>query len=173
MRDDFLGETSLNAVLHWFLGRSTQWLSTGSAGEPKDLTNPMMTHRQGLFPNIFPVPSSEQENTVICLTDLAAEKPFMALATNIIPDLHLVGGGANAQCFPYSTYAEDGRNRRKNITDRALSLFQEKYGVQVAKWDIFHYVYAMLHHPQYRERYAENLKRDFPTFHYFNGRMHS
>ena len=35
-------------------------------------------------------------------------------------------------------------------------------GAQVTKWDIFHYVYAMLHHPQYRERYAENLKRDLP-----------
>src|SRR5258707_299753 len=33
-RDDFLGEASLNAVLHWFLGGSTQWLSTTSAGEP-------------------------------------------------------------------------------------------------------------------------------------------
>jgi hypothetical protein len=32
---DFWGETSLNAVLHWFLGGSTQWLSTRSAGEPK------------------------------------------------------------------------------------------------------------------------------------------
>ena len=29
-----MGETYLNAVLHWFLGESTQWLSTGSAGEP-------------------------------------------------------------------------------------------------------------------------------------------
>ena len=33
---------------------------------------------------------------------------------------------------------------------------------QVTKWDIFHYVYAMLHHPVYRTRYAENLKRDLP-----------
>ena len=32
----------------------------------------------------------------------------------------------------------------------------------MSKWDIFHYVYALLHHPQYRERYAENLKRDLP-----------
>ncbi len=32
----------------------------------------------------------------------------------------------------------------------------------MTKWDIFHYVYAMLHHPQYRERYAENLKRELP-----------
>ena len=34
MMDDFLGKTSLNATLRWFLGGSTQWLSTGSAGEP-------------------------------------------------------------------------------------------------------------------------------------------
>ncbi len=40
--------------------------------------------------------------------------------------------------------------------------YQSKYGPEVTKWDIFHYVYAMLHHPQYRERYAENLKRDLP-----------
>jgi len=24
------------------------------------------------------------------------------------------------------------------------------------KWDIFHYIYAVLHHPEYGERYAAN-----------------
>ena len=28
--------------------------------------------------------------------------------------------------------------------------------------DIFHYVYAVLHHPEYRQRYAANLKRKLP-----------
>ena len=32
----------------------------------------------------------------------------------------------------------------------------------ISKWDIFHYVYALLHHPQYRERYAANLRRELP-----------
>jgi predicted helicase len=86
----------------------------------------------------------------------------MTFTTDIIPDLHLVGAGAGAQCFPYYTYDEDGSNRRENITDWALSQFQARYDPEVTKWDIFHYVYAMLHHPQYRERYAENLKRDLP-----------
>ena len=27
---------------------------------------------------------------------------------------------------------------------------------------MFHYVYAVLHHPQYRERYAANLRRELP-----------
>ena len=86
----------------------------------------------------------------------------MALATNVIPDMHVVGAGANAQCFPYYTYAEGSSSRRENISDWALAQFQAKYGSEVTKWDIFHYLYAMLHHPQYRERYAENLKRDLP-----------
>ena len=86
----------------------------------------------------------------------------MALISGLIPDNHLVGAGCVTQCFPYYTYAEDGSNRRENITDWALAQFQAKYGSDVTKWDIFHYVYAMLHHPQYRERYAENLKRDLP-----------
>ncbi|MGH2510783.1 MAG: type ISP restriction/modification enzyme, partial [Ktedonobacteraceae bacterium] len=114
------------------------------------------------MPQIFPTLAIEQENKAICLTDLGSEKPFMVLATNMIVDLHLVGAGAGAQCFPYYTYAEDGSNRRENITDWALERFRERYGAGVSKWDIFQYVYAMLHHPQYRERYAENLKRDLP-----------
>lgn len=56
----------------------------------------------------------------------------------------------------------DGRIRRENITDWALRQFQAVYGLTVTKRDIFHYVYAVLHHPVYRERYAENLKRELP-----------
>jgi predicted helicase len=54
------------------------------------------------------------------------------------------------------------RNRRENISDWALKQFQAQYGPQVTKRDIFHYIYAVLHSPQYRERYAENLKRELP-----------
>jgi predicted helicase len=86
----------------------------------------------------------------------------MALVADTIPNYHLVGAGAVSLCFPYYTYSEDGTNRRENITDWALKQFQTRYGEQVTKWDIFHYVYALLHHPQYRQRYAENLKRDLP-----------
>ncbi|MEO8613303.1 MAG: type ISP restriction/modification enzyme, partial [Chloroflexota bacterium] len=42
----------------------------------------------------------------------------------------------------------------------------EGFGVRVereiSKWDIFYYVYGLLHHPDYRERYADNLKRELP-----------
>jgi predicted helicase len=122
----------------------------------------VMTHRQGMFPRIFPSAVSEQENKVIVLSDHGSRTLFSTFATNIIPDLHLLAAIDAFQCFPYYTYAENGSNRRENITDWALEQFQARYGEGVSKWDIFHYVYAMLHHPQYRECYAENLKRDLP-----------
>ena len=74
-----------------------------------------------------------------------------------------LGQALSSQCFPFYTYAEDGSNRRENITDWALEQFQTHYrDKKISKWDIFHYVYAVLHHPQYRERYAANLSRELP-----------
>jgi predicted helicase len=81
--------------------------------------------------------------------------------TNIIPSLDLAF--EKIQCFPFYTYNEDGSNRQENITDWALGQFRTYYSdTNISKWDIFHYVYAVLHHPQYREKYAANLKRELP-----------
>ena len=67
------------------------------------------------------------------------------------------------RCFPFYTYAEDGTNRRENITDWALEQFRSHYSDRsITKWDIFHYIYAVLHHPEYRQRYAANLRRELP-----------
>jgi predicted helicase len=112
---------------------------------------------------IFPNANSEAENRVICVTQ-TSEKPFVCLATNVIPNLVMCGGfGAGTQCFPLHTYDEDGTNRLNNLTDWALTRFQEHYqDNHISKLDIFHYIYAVLHHPQYREKYAANLKRELP-----------
>jgi predicted helicase len=40
---------------------------------------------------------------------------------------------------------------------------------QLSKDDIFHYVYAVLHDPVYREKYALNLKREFPRIPFYPG----
>ncbi|MGH8145113.1 MAG: type ISP restriction/modification enzyme [Rhodanobacteraceae bacterium] len=37
----------------------------------------------------------------------------------------------------------------------------------ITKMDIFHYVYAVLHDPVYREKYAQNLKREFPRIPFY------
>ena len=123
----------------------------------------MMNDVVYVFPSIFPSLKSEIENRVICLTDKGSEKPFMVLMCSHLTDLHVVGAGSSAQCFPYYTYDEDGSNRRENITDWALARFRAQYGDEtISKWDIFHYVYGLLHHPAYRQRYQANLKRELP-----------
>ncbi|MDE0009682.1 MAG: N-6 DNA methylase [Candidatus Poribacteria bacterium] len=111
-----------------------------------------------LFPSIFPTP--ETENRVICVSPPGTKLSFHALMVDVIPDLHITG---DSQCFPFYTYDEDGTNRRENITDWALAEFRDHYGDDtISKWDIFHYNYALLHHPTYREKYQANLKRDLP-----------
>src|SRR5437763_4256490 len=110
----------------------------------------------------FPTITTENENIIIAISDHGYRAPFSSIAISAIPNLHLLATTDIFQCFPYYSYAEDGSNRHENITEWALSQFHVKYGSEVTKWDIFHYIYAMLHHSQYRERYAENLKRDLP-----------
>ncbi len=71
--------------------------------------------------------------------------------------------GDTTQCFPFYVYDEDGTNRRENVTDWALGQFRSKYGDEkITKWDIFYYVYGLLHHPGYRDRYADCLKWELP-----------
>jgi len=44
-----------------------------------------------------------------------------------------------------------------------LTRFREHYEDEsISKNEIFHYVYALLHLPGYRERFADNLKKDLP-----------
>ncbi len=122
-----------------------------------------MDDRLAMFPSIFPTPETESENRVICV-NVTLEKPFTCLMAACTPNLVVTGGfGSPTQCFPFYTYDEDGSNRRENITDWTLSTFRSHYRDDtISKWDIFHYTYGLLHHPDYRQRYEANLKRDLP-----------
>ena len=115
------------------------------------------------FPSIFPSLRTERENHVIIVSDHGFRAGFNTLMTNLIPDFHTLSASDSFQCFPFYIYDEDGTNRRENITDWALTEFCTHYGDDtLTKWDIFHYNYGLLHHPNYREKYEANLKRDLP-----------
>ena len=126
-----------------------------------------MAERVYVFPSIFSTLETEAENRVICV-NMSREKPFTCLMTDCILEQVATGGfGSPTQCFPFYIYNEDGTNRRENITDWALAQFREHYrDANITKWDIFHYTYALLHHPAYREHYQVNLKRDLPHIPY-------
>lgn len=115
------------------------------------------------FPEFFPSAKTKAENRVLCVTDVAGRSPFSVLVSHDIVDLHLCASTDTFQCFPLYTYDADGGHRRDNVTDWALAQFKARYpGTKVTKAAIFHYVYAVLHHPAYREKYAANLRRELP-----------
>jgi predicted helicase len=126
------------------------------------------------MPRIFP--DAGAENLVIMIKQRWHGDGQLALMVDAIPDLHPDGG---TQCFPlylYDDQAEEepdlfnrvgkkvgGRLRRDAITDEGLKHFQEAYPKdKIAKNDIFYYVYGLLHSPDYRERYADNLSKELP-----------
>ncbi len=108
--------------------------------------------------------NTDNQNLIICFTDPGSLKPFMTLASNQIPDYHLVG---DSQCLPLYHYDKDG-NRIDNITDWGLEQFQNYYGATITKSDIFYYTYAVLHNPAYRTKYEINLKREFPRLPFYD-----
>ena len=55
-----------------------------------------------------------------------------------------------------------GYRRVENITDTTLRNYQAAYGPEVTKDDVFYYVYALLHSPEYRTRYGADLKKSLP-----------
>jgi predicted helicase len=107
---------------------------------------------------------SDPDNKYIAFSALGNTKPFHCLVSNEIIDLHLTG---DSQCLPLYRYDKDG-NRIDNITDWGLTQFQNHYqDSTITKLDIFHYTYAVLHNPAYRQKYELNLKREFPRLPFY------
>ena len=133
----------------------------------------MFNHRPYQMPNIFP--DESVENRVIWTTGVSASMAFSCFMSDCVPDLQ---GPAKVQCFPLYLYdevaqasnddlfaepVEDGLRRRDAITDGGLVHFQNAYpGEKISKEDLFYYVYGILHSPDYRERFADNLSKELP-----------
>ena len=117
----------------------------------------MLNNSVHLLPKFFP--THETENRVICVTAPGNQGNFHCLMTDCIPDLHLTG---DSQCFPLYTFSADGKQRFDNITGTALERVRAQFGAAVSREDLFYAVYALLHAPAYRAKFAENLKRELP-----------
>jgi len=133
-----------------------------------------ITHRPYQNEHIFGI-KDNYINTVIYTSGMSTSKPFQCLITHQIAGLDFL---EKTQCLPFYRY-EDGK-RLENITDWALGEFRETYKVfenligleeglerEIEKIDIFHYVYGVLHNPEYRQKYEQNLKRDFPRIPFY------
>ncbi len=152
-----------NSQLSIYRPYSKQWL----------YFDPMFNHRVSQMRRIFPVGAAT--NIVINLSNIGSKFEFSALLCDAAPDFQT---HFNGQCFPLYLYDEaaqqsddglfagqsgDGPRRRDAITDAGLAHFQSAYpGEAISKEDLFYYVYGLLHSPDYRERYADNLSKELP-----------
>jgi predicted helicase len=151
-------------------------------------------------------PTADTENFGFYLTSPSTHFPtFALLATDAIPDLHMLDTGqffarysyidtsatSEAEGLDAGREAEDGTQslfgtsgmenavpgepkyeRVDNITDWALGEYRSTYGEDVSKDDVFFYVYGLLHSPEYRTRYASDLKKQLPRIPQVPGRQH-
>lgn len=125
------------------------------------------------MPRIFP--GADTENLVIQVSGTGGRSGFSALLVNRLCNFHHLDTG---QCFPLYLYDETrpndglfaspgdqagGFTRRDAITDGGLAHFQAAYpGEEISKEDLFYYIYGLLHSPDYRERFANNLAKQLP-----------
>ena len=152
---------------------------------------PQILHYDPIFNNahyqtnkIFPV--ANVGNLLIAVSGKGAQT-FDAFMTNSIVDLNLLGGGA--QVFPRCYYvnnlvpvlevseniqrtdrgyldgveAPEGYVVEDNILDETLVAYREYYDDDsIEKDDIFYYVYGILHHPAYKSKYRNDLRKGLP-----------
>jgi predicted helicase len=136
--------------------------------------------------NIF---NRNYSNIFMAISSIGFNKEFQVLASNDIVCLDCL---EKTQCLPLYVYDKEG-NPHDNITDWALNQFQNHYEnlrgfknlagltkantfqqsefkpwFEIQKLDIFDYVYAVLHNPAYREKYQQNLKREFPRIPFYD-----
>ncbi len=110
-------------------------------------------HRQRQFSKIFP--NKDAQNVVINTTI----RNFSALVSDAIPDIHFIG---DANAYPLYHYDDLG-NRHYAISGYALNLFRRHYGDNlIAEEEIFYYIYAILHHKGYLEKYKNSLAKEVP-----------
>ena len=127
------------------------------------------------MPKLFPY--SGAENLTIGVSGLGA-KDFGCLMTNSITDLHVLD--SQTQCLPRYVYTEapkggligefksvkpdeHGYVRSDGINPEAVQHFKDVYPEQADKVDvdaIFYYIYGVLHSPEYRSTYANNLQKE-------------
>ena len=136
------------------------------------------------MPRLFPDASSP--NIVIGVSASASRSAYSVFISDHVTSLHAVDM-VGSQYFPLYLYGDSNpgvaarpkqaalfgvedqpaqtsqTKRRDAITAEGLEHFQSAYASEnINREDIFYYVYGLLHSPDYRERFIDNLGKELP-----------
>ncbi|WP_372596640.1 type ISP restriction/modification enzyme [Helicobacter pylori] len=115
-----------------------------------------LNEEQSQLPKIFPDKSAQN---VVINTSSMASRNFSCLIANEITDSQTM---ANNQAYSLYYYDDLG-NRSYAISGYALNLFRRHYKDNaITEEEIFYYIYAILHHKGYLEKYKNSLAKEAP-----------
>lgn len=117
--------------------------------------------------------ASSNSNLAIGISGIGSSKDFSVIITNTPFDFQTL---MNGLIFPLYYYEENNQQqksmfdadegnkyiRRDAISDFIFERAKQQYGRNVTKEDIFYYVYGFLHSKEYRETFANDLKKMLP-----------
>jgi predicted helicase len=150
--------------------------------------NRSLNERVSQMPSIFPHVNSK--NRIICVSGPGCISGFTALIADVPVEFCVSALKGGTPCFPlyiYKSFVEGDEpdfcstgdlfatknsesvngegtySQQDAITDNGLKHFHDLYtNEKISKEDVFYYVYGLLHSPDYRERYADNLSKELP-----------
>ena len=123
-----------------------------------------------------------KENVGLVMARQCASDWRYIFISKLIGEFNLTGTAGrygSGNYFPIYLYPNDGAERIPNLNTGEVKLFTEKLNLpfvaekqdgenSFAPIDILDYIYAVLHSPNYRDKYKEFLKIDFPRIPYPN-----
>jgi len=105
------------------------------------------------------------DNIYITFSGKGHNHGFSLFASKYIPNLDCIEKG---QCIPMYILNKS-EQKTANVTDWALRTFTQHYeDTTITKENIFNYVYAVLHDPNYTQTYCDDLRRNTPSVPYYN-----
>ena len=109
-------------------------------------------------------PSVDKPNLGIAINARDKNSPLSCLMIDSLPNFHTIG---DTQFLARWVYEKaplgDNYDKISNINEVALKKFRNILGSEaVTEDDVFYYVYAILHHKDYRTKYATNLSKESP-----------
>ena len=119
------------------------------------------------LPRLYPAP--ESENVGISVVNAGAGVPFSVVASACPPDIALFSQGAESY-YARWRYEETPAapmlsstppaGRASNLKPQAVTRFRAALGDDLTDDDVFHYVYGILHSPDFRRAFESNLKKE-------------
>ncbi len=110
-----------------------------------------------------------RENCALVVSRQCVSEWRYIFVANKICDMNYIASAGKfgaGYVFPLYLYSEDGTVKKPNFNEETVQKIEESLGETIDPQELFDYIYAMLHSPNYRTKYKEFLKIDFPRIPY-------